>query len=339
MTTLADFDRPDDALYLNVELRHVVELPILGIPVRFESNSAAVLEGIEAWFGMWRALAASPDLVALQGVRVRLIVHDGTEGGPSPAAVTCRIPDPDRLILRTPGSVGIADLRRRDAIAYLTPALLADPSHLSHGMIHGLTLTLVTTCDRRPVHASGVTCGRTALLLAAPPGTGKSTLAYQAHRSGLHVLADDATYVQVEPELRVWGLPGRLLLPPEACAHFPELAGRAPTWLANGDRKVVVDLSGEWPRPDAVPPTATRCGVCVLERTGGRANLAPVSPQDVQALLIEGVGPSRVFHGEALDRAMGALAAGGGWRLSLSENPADAMPFIERMLAELERRA
>src|SRR5438309_2430306 len=229
MTDAISFDASPDVLYHGVPLRHVMELPVLGIPVRFELNSAAALAVVEAAFGIWRGLRTNPGLIAPEGVRVRLIVHDGDERDGSRVAshapVTCRMPDADRVIVHTPGSVGIADTRRQEATAYITPALLADRAHVQYSMIEGLTLTLVTACDRYPVHAAAIARGGVALLLAGPPGTGKSTLAYQAHRLGLRVLSDDAVYVQLNPEVPSVG-PAR----PGAVAHD----GRNPLSGAGG---------------------------------------------------------------------------------------------------------
>ncbi len=337
MTDAMTFDASPDVLYHGVPLRHVMELPVLGIPVRFESNSAAALAVVEEAFGIWRGLRASPGLIAPLGVRVRLIVHEGDERDGSRVAshapVTCRMPDADRVIVHTPGSVGIADTRRQEATAYITPALLADRAHVQYSMIEGLTLTLVTACDRYPMHAAAIARGGVALLLAGPPGTGKSTLAYQAHRLGLRVLSDDAVYVQLDPEFRVWGLPGRVRLLTTAVTHFPELGGRSPTLLANGD---VVQCPGEWPAATAAAPVATRAGVCLLERKGTAASKAPASSAEVQAFLKDGLGLSRARFGASLDEALRRLADAGGWRVSLSANPVDAMPLLNDMLAELD---
>src|SRR2546426_7701574 len=340
MTDAISFDASPDVLYHGVPLRHVMELPVLGIPVRFESNSAAALAVVEEAFGIWRGLRTSSGLIAPLGVRVRLIVHEGDERDGSRVAshapVTCRMPDADRVIVHTPGSVGIADTRRQEATAYITPALLADRAHVQYSMIEGLTLTLVTACDRYPVHAAAIARGGVALLLAGPPGTGKSTLAYQAHRLGLRVLSDDAVYVQLNPEFRLWGIPDRVHLLATASAHFPELAGRPPSFLANGDEKLVVRLPDAWPAPAAAVPVASRVGVCLLERSGGAAARAPASAAEVQAFLKEGLGLSRVRFGGAMDQALARLVPVGGWRLSLSANPADAVPHLDAMLRQLE---
>jgi hypothetical protein len=332
------FDRSSNVLYHGVALRHVVELPVLGVPVRFESNSAAAVAVVEDAFGMWRALRTNPELITRQGVVVRLIVHEGDEGDASHAPVTCRMPDPERLVVHTPGSVGIVDTRRGDAIAYVTPALLGDRPHVRYALLEGLTLTLVTACDRYPVHAAAVGRGQVALLLAGAPGMGKSTLAYQAYRQGLRVLSDDAVYVQLDPEFRLWGIPGRVHLLTTGGAHFSELAGRAPSLLANGDEKMVVEFPDAWPAVGAALPVASRVGVCLLERGGGGASRAPASSLEVQAFLKEGLGLSRVRFAGGLDDAVARLASAGGWRLSLSANPAEAIPHLDAMLKELESR-
>jgi hypothetical protein len=339
MSDPTKFDRSPDVLYHGVPLRHTVDLPVLGVPVRFESNSAVALAVVEDAFGIWRALRANPELIAAGNVTVKLIVHEGDEGKAPHAPMTCRMPDAERVIVHTSGSIGIVDSLRREAIAYVTPALLANRAHFRYGMIEGMTLTLVTSCDRYPVHAAAITRGPVALLLAGPPGTGKSTLAYQAFRNGLRVLSDDAAYVQLQPEVRLWGIPGRLNLLPAACVHFPELAGRAPSLRADGSDKVVVQLPNGWPAAGGAPPVAGRVGVCVLERQGGRASCVRASPAEVQAFLKEGLGLSRVRFGAALDTALAWLAGAGGWRLSLSRDPADVWPLVDEILTQLELQA
>jgi hypothetical protein len=349
MSDFVLFDRSPDSLYFGVPLRYAVDLPVLGIPVKFESNSPAALDVVEGSFGTWRALHGRPELIAPEGVRVRLIVHDGDEGGASHPPLTCRMPDRDRYIVHTPGSLSITDCRRREAVAYVTPALLADRAHVQYGVVEGMALCLVTACGRYPLHAAAIARGDVALLLAGPPGTGKSTLAYQAGRGGFRVLSDDSAYVQLEPVFRLWGRPGRVYLPPSACSHFPELAGRTPSLLTDGSEKAVVPIPAGWEvrgvgqtgEAGGVAPVASRVGVCLLERTGGgqRAPFSsPASPQEVQSFLKEGVGISRVRFGDELDQALARVAGAGGWRLSLSQNPADALPFLEAMLVELERR-
>ena len=339
MTAVPEFDRARAEIPRDIVLPHAVELPVLGVPVRFESNSVDLLAMVEEAFGVWRSLDVSPTLIAPPGARLRFIVHDGKEGGAVHAPVTYHQCDGDRHILRTTGSVGIVDGKRREAAAWVTRALLADWTRARYVWIEGMTLTLASARNRFPVHAAGVARGSNALLLAGPPGTGKSTLAYQSHRAGLRVLSDDAVYVQVEPVLRLWGVPGRVNLLSTARAHFPELAGLAPSLLEDGSEKMAVRLPNAWAAPDGASPVATRAGVCLLERSGGRARLARVPAVEVRAFLKDGLGISRFRFGDALDRALEQLVPAGGWRLSLADDPSEAAPFLEEMLGQVERQA
>lgn len=317
------FDRPADPLYYGVPLRHALDLPLLGVPVHCLSNSPDALAAIADAFGRWRALEAHPELIAPDGVRFVLVVHDGDEGGGEPVRVTCRMPHPDLLLFHTPGSIGVVDIARREAVAYCTAALLADPAQARGGALSGMILTLATARDRVPVHAAMIARGSAALLLAAPPGTGKSTLAHHAAVRGLRVLSDDAAYIQTAPELRVWGIPGRVLL----------LDGP-------GGAKRAVELADAWPAPGAPPPVARQVGVCLLERNGGSARLSRASHAEVCAFLTADLGVNGLRHGAALPAALDRLGpeGGGGWRLALSEDPADALPLIEEMLDEVEAR-
>ena len=332
------FDRPGDPVYHGIALRHAVELPVLGVNIRFESNSAAALDAVEETFGMWRGLRAHPDLIEPgSGARIRLIAHDGDEGPAIHAPVVARLPDPDRLLIHTPGSVGLVDLGRRDAVAYVTPGLLADRAHVHYALLLMLVFPLTIQYDRYPVHAAVVARGPVALLLAGPTGTGKSTLALLAQRQGLDVLADDVAYVQLKPVYRVWGeVPGRVYLTSDGAAHFPGL-GHTPTLLSDGREKRLVRFNFAWSGPGGRAPVATQTGVCLLERNGGAAALTTATPEEVRAFLGAELDIARVMYGRGVDEAVETLAAPGGWRLTLSQDPRDALPFLDTMLAALAR--
>jgi len=339
MSEPIQFDRPSDPVFHTVPLRHSTEVPVMGVTVRYESNTAAALEVVEETFGVWRGLFATPELIQPGSVSVRLIVHDGDEGPTRHAPVMWRLHDSRRLLIHTPGSVGLMDMRLRDAVVYFTPALLADRAHFAYAILHTMTVPLVDTYDRYPVHAAFVARGSLGLLLAGPAGTGKSTLAFQCHRSGMRLLSDDVAHVQLKPDFRVWGeIPGQAYLTPEARARFPELASNVPTLVANGADKVFVRFPYTWSGPRGGLPVTAQVGVCLVERNGGRASLAPAAPEEIAAFLRHGLGVARVMFGEGVDEALGRVAAGGGWRLALSDDPLDALPFIENMFAALEQR-
>ena len=52
---VVDFTPPTDSLLRNPRLDHAVEIPLFGIAVRFETNSAYVRDLVDDTFGAWRA--------------------------------------------------------------------------------------------------------------------------------------------------------------------------------------------------------------------------------------------------------------------------------------------
>lgn len=327
------FARPRNPLYLGVPTPYRARLPVLGVPVAFESNSPEAIQAVDDTFGVWRRVARRRSLLASAQVRVRLIVHPGQEEPVGRAPMTYRLPDPSWFLLHTRGSLGVADAQRREALGYVTPRLLSQTAHFCFGFLEPLVLVLVSQVDRHPVHASVVGRGNTALILAGPAGIGKSTVAYAALRAGMSVLTDDSAYVQVRPGFRLWGMPGRLHLPPDTRRLFAELAQRMPERLANGKTKLAVDVPQRW--ADGVP-IATRVGVCLLARRGGPVRRARVAAGALRTALWRGLGDQQAIYRGTADRALSRLCARGGWRLNLSKDPREALPCIEQMLAELE---
>jgi hypothetical protein len=316
-----------DPLYLRVPLEHRVELPVLGIPVRFATNDRAVFDHIEAVFGHWRGVDAGSQPATGGGADMRLFVHDGDEGSDEEPAVTYRCPDPMHWMVHTPGSFGIADLDRQSGVAYLTRQLVGDEARFRVTILQFLVLITITVKDRTPFHAALVGRGDSALLLVGAAGTGKSTLAYAAAEAGWDVLSDDAAYVQLEPH-RVWGTGSSVLLLDDTVHHFPELGGQPLTTFPTGKRKLIATASAAPPRR-----CVSRAGICVLERSGEPVHASPISAEEIQRILMYDPAGAGVRFGDRLPRAAAWLAAAGGWRLSLSPSPRDALPALEDMLA------
>ena len=315
-----------DPLVLNQKLAHGTELPVLGRRVVFESNSSAVLEAVDRSFGIWARLPESlrdSDPVC----RVRLFVEDGEESATRPA-LRYMLPEPNRLIFSTGKSVGVAEVDRGEAYAFVTTGLVACDTHFRYGVIEALTLNLVTGTGRHPVHAATVVRNGRALLLAGPSGVGKSTLAYAASRVGLQVRGDEAAYVQRDPALRVWGMPGPVRLSTLGASHFPELSDVPPIVSLNGKKKVVVDLDVE---EDVLSPV-TEAAVCVLSQGKEAASLERLNASVVFDLLTSRVESGFDLNPTEGKRVAEQLAGNGGWCLQLSDNPFDAVPLIEEML-------
>ncbi|UCF18824.1 MAG: hypothetical protein JSU87_12930 [Gemmatimonadota bacterium] len=319
----------------DIGLDYRTVIPVLGIPVTFETNAPEIMSAVEESFGLWHSLAEEPGRAPRAEPRVRLIMQDGAESASSRIPISYRLPDPDRVILRTSGSFGVADCRRRDSVAYITPALVDDRDNFRYGFLEALTMFVLTQLDRQPLHAAALVRGATALLISGPSGVGKSSLTYAGMRAGLKVLAEDIVYLQTDPKLRVWGVPGYLYLPAHAGAHFPELDGREPTLRANGKLKIAIDIR-DGASTAALSPLE-RIGTCVLSRAADGPRVTRLPPNEVEAAMTANVEVGFDIFEESIGAVIREIARmGGGWRLELAGHPSDAVPFLLHMLDELD---
>jgi hypothetical protein len=325
---VVDFVAATDPLLRNPPLPHVVELAVLGIAARFETNSRYMLGLVMESFGIDGQHPASR-----QGARVwiRIVVREGSEPG-SPdehghAPVRHICPDAIRLIVHTPGSVAVSDPALREAVAYVSTALAADRAHFRAAVLEAITFSLLTHLDRHPVHAAAVARGGRAVLMAGPSGSGKSTLSYAASQAGLRLLSDDRVWVQLVPRLGVWGWPRGVRLLPNAASGFPELSHHAPSWV-DGKQKLEVGLGD----PAGAAEPVRDVAVCVLERGDGTASLQPIDARTLAEALTRRVDAGFDRYPERQRAVVSALAARGGWRLCLSADPREAMPLLLRVL-------
>jgi hypothetical protein len=331
MTSSVDFIPTEDVLLRDPTLAYTVELPVLGLPTRFETNSRYVYEMIAETFDAWQTLGDRVDAGRESPLCVRLVVHEGTEHGEGRAPVRHICPDGIRLIAHSPGSVAVSDPARREAVAFVTTALVAEREQFRSQILEAMTLSLLSHCDRHPLHAAAIAGGARAVILAAPSGTGKSTLAYLAHRSGFHVLSEDRIWIQRSPSLRVWGWPGRIHLRPEAPARFAELAKVPTSPHAGGKPRLAIETTNGARAPICFTDDFA---VCVLERGTGAASLHRLAPDALSAMLHAQVPPGFDRFPERMAATAHALTRQGGWRLHLSDDPHDALPLLMRIVAE-----
>ncbi len=324
---LVDHAPITDVLFRNAKLAHVIELPVLGIATRFETNSAYVGDVIEEAFGDWRNIGDFAEPSA--GVRVRLIVHEGTEHVVGHAPIRHLCPDDTRIIVQSPGSVAISDPLRRESVAYVTSELAADRAHFRDAVLEAITLALLCAFDRHPLHASAVAAGGRALLLAAPSGTGKSTLAYAAHRAGLSVLSEDRVWIQLEPDVRVWGWPGQVRLLPSDAARVPEPSHQRAQSTANGKAKVIVDVPTESRYVAGLP------AVCILERGAGKVALRRLPPDELIDALDRDLSAGFDRFANRHARVLQAVTSAGGWQLTLSHDADAAVPLLMQVLGDV----
>jgi hypothetical protein len=335
MTDHWTVDDLDDLLEAPSSLRYRTVIPVLGVPVTFEADAAEVIALAEESFGAWRSLEATPDWIASRGPTIRIVVRKGSEGSDSHAPLRHGLPRQGYMTITTPGSRAIADSERNRAAAVVTEALVADRSHFRYGLLESLAFFLLSWQDRQPIHAAAVVREGKALLLAGPSGIGKSTLAYAGLRTGLQVLAEDVLYLQSRPQLRVWGTPGFLHLPPDSARYFPELAGRQPTLRANGKMKIAIDVRAL----GAVPalPVVDQVGVCLLRSHGSRPALDRLTAEEVERVLVTDIEPGFDMFAETIGPVIRQVVrAAKGWRLDLGHHPQQVVDFLRFALDEMD---
>ncbi len=304
--------------------RHRISLPVLGIETQFETNSDDVARVVDEAFGGWRLLEPRAGETKAPVV-VRIVVTDAVGHGQAASPVQHRADGP-RIFVESPDCAGVSDPDRREATARVSPRLVADGDAFRETVLEALTFALLSHFDRHPVHAAGVARNGRAILLAGPSGAGKSTLAYLAHKTGrLSVLNDDHVWIQREPASRVWGSPGRARVVRLGAGAERPHSGAS---ISKSD-KMIVGLDGA--RGDPACYAADRATLCLLER-GASVALARVDDATLVEALTRRVDPGFDRFPERHAAVVAALAAGGGWRLTLSSDPRHALPFIETML-------
>lgn len=212
------------------------------------------------------------------------------------------------LQLRGGGMRGWADAARRTAECDLPRG-----SPEVGEVVETLLLFLLTRGGRPPIHAATVMIGDTAVLLAGPSGSGKSSLALAAQRRGLEVLSEDTTYVQAQP-LRGWGWPGPIHL---LYADAP--VGAYSHRVRGGRRKLAIPLHRPRLSADKLVLVAIGRGECLgLERASRDWLVGRLRPLE----------PGFDLLREPIGKALAQIAADGGWRMTLDESPDRAIAML-----------
>ena len=291
----------------------------LGILLTVEADSAELLELVAETCRGWECEPESGLLL-----RLDLTVSRGPFGDGPPQLAS----DGRRLRICGEKVDASADAETGLARCAIDPALLEEGQTLRDEVIEPLLLFLLTRHGRAPLHAAGFLADDVAVLLLGPSGAGKSCLALAARAAGYELLSDDTVYVQLRPELRIRGIPRPIHL---LAGDAPEGAGGA-VRLRKGKLKHVVPADA--PRR---APVARRAVLCLLAR-GDEARLEPIGPAEVQALA-EILEPGFDLLRPEIEAVLARLGTGGGWRLTLSADPAEAIDLLTANLDRLEASA
>lgn len=281
---------------------------LFDVPVDVVSSDAALLAAaVQPYTDDWRR---DRDRAARIAIRLEL-------GDIDAAGEDIRV-EGARLTLRGEGGVGEADAVTGQAWARVARRLAGDPAGLAAQVVDTLLLFLVTRAGRTPLHAAGVMLDDVAVALAGPSGSGKSTLALAAMERGLPILSDDTLYIQLQPSLKVWGLRRPLHVFPQDAPRFTQ-----GTRLRGGKRKAVAPMA-------AFGGPAERAAVVLLER-GEALALARLDAAET-ATGLSRLEPGFDLLAKESAAAAQALAANGGWRLTLSRDPGAAIDFLRERL-------
>jgi hypothetical protein len=188
------------------------------------------------------------------------------------------------------------------------------PAELAAEIAETLLLFLLTRRGRPPIHAAAVMIGETALLLAGRSGSGKSSLALAAQQDGLAVLSEDTTYVQLDPAVRAWGWPGPIHLNANDAP-----AGSFPERLRGGRTKLAVPRRGGRLSAESLALVAIKRGErLALESVGRDWLVERLAPDE----------PGFALLRQPIEQALAKIATQGGWRLTLSDKPGDAIALL-----------
>lgn len=304
--------------------------PVLGVLLEIRSNASQAIDLAREAFGRWSTL---PHYLVQPGPPARFdIVVEPRDGPPAPGETLLVTTDHDSYTGLAGNVLLTCRFSTRHATARVPPSLLHDGLDWYRWFVNGNALTAVTQRDRYPVHAAGLVCGGTALLVVGASGAGKSTLSYAAVRAGHRLLDEDTVFVAVEGGLRLWAHPARCSLAPETVRWFPELAALAPRRMPHGKVRLALDVDSL-----GQPPALTHAGpVCLVElgRHDGAPRFEAIDAGELMRRVIAQPEAGFDLMTAHAAPAMAALAAQPAYRVTAGPDPRETVPLLATLAAE-----
>lgn len=323
-----EYSPAHESLGHTAPLDYAVTYPVLGIPIRFQSNSAAVIGHAAASFEQWAHLAS-------EWVRDQLpcdltvIVHPAQQTDGTMYKMTRRIHS--NIYLGASNEMMFyTDNTRGQALAFVAPQAVENGIHFRYNLIESLAYSLATVRDRVAVHAGALTHNGITALLMGKSTVGKSTLSYAAFRTGdFDLVSEDVIFVQADPIPQIFGGMGRLHLLPDAPRHFPELANNPPQLQANGKIKIGVPLPPERVRLHATPNV-----LFLLHRDDANpsAAITPVGREEVLAHLMNPQESGYDLYENELPRVAAVLADCPAYRFTIGNDLEAAIALLKTVL-------
>lgn len=297
----------------------------LGALLRVETNQPEVLEAARESFGRYPAAGSLP---AQNQYRVRLLVDSDFSEAPPWSQPVFRGHQNFFFIQIGRENFAVADLERRAACGFISPAMAADAGFFRSLILECLSLVMLTHSQYSYLHAAAVVWKGRSVLLAGPRLVGKSTLAYACAKEGLAILSDDVVYLEREHCARIWGKPWHLKLLPDTVSFFSELKSLQPRRQINNE--VCMEVNPERFIADSVTCCASPGVVCFLECDGGAAPRLDPLPADeafsrMRADLILDSDEAMRAHLKTWQRLCGLPA----YRLIRGANPHDTARFLK----------
>ncbi|MBT9332356.1 hypothetical protein [Paracidobacterium acidisoli] len=224
----------------------------------------------------------------------------------------------------TPDDTLWFNLRARRVFGSFSAAVANDRERWRRHIFPTLFGILAAAVDVAPVHAACLARDTGGLLLAAPSGTGKSTLAVALGRRGYTFLSDDWTCLALEEGvIRASGFPMPVKLLPDADRFFPELRSYRTGISLNGELAFEVspvDCFGL----QRVRSCAVTC-IILLERTGRTGcDISEIDFDEAAQHLIAEIEPLEGSLAACYERQIDLihhLKGAACFRLHFDENP------------------
>ncbi|MBA3531288.1 MAG: hypothetical protein H0T73_05125 [Ardenticatenales bacterium] len=310
-------------------LDYQATFPLLGLPLEIRSNSEVVLDIAERAFGRWRALDI-PTEITPHPLRVSVVLHSTQPGllSPSPIRAFSYRVHSGYLLASCEDNMLVAHPASGEALAFLTPQLVANEAHFRYNVLESLALYLLSKYDRTALHAGAVMRNGRALLLVGSSGAGKSSLCYACLQRGFSLLSEDVVYVALSPALRLWGNPHALHLLPDSPGLFPELSSVPAQIQANGKLKIAIDVAEQF-GARRLCLYAEDATLCLLERHRGmESTLTPLTAQEAVDAMTADI-ESGYDLGVQLEGVFERVARGGAYRLQMGREIESAVGILE----------
>jgi hypothetical protein len=219
------------------------------------------------------------------------------------------------------GSSILINLRNRQTIGRFSSGL-AEDSRYWREVIFPMILSIASgTLGIAELHCACVARNGNGVLLAGSSRSGKSTLSLALSQAGFGLLSDDRTLCSLrESTLSAWGTQVLPKLRPEAAAWFPELRGKEPRHLQNGE--LIFRCNPDGPlRFKRVRVCEPRSILFLEQRPGSGFDISPMPRAEAAALLAKDLMEEHAQTVEAQAVIIEKLVDLPCWRLQYNAPP------------------